>query len=164
MQSMTYFFCASLSNPAGGYIRWGTRLPPLILICSSPPEEVGVISHLIYPSALPFSHPCGTASRHPHDPRNTSGTPFQSRHNDGSHLSDLNRAVLHSHAVSFTSESYASSVNFPSAAGWQHSIETVSAFLSLEAYAFSPTGTHSMISPSRPITKLLLTETVLLPL
>ena len=26
----------------------GDWLPPLILICFSPPEEVGVISHLIY--------------------------------------------------------------------------------------------------------------------
>ena len=32
-----------LSNPAGGYID-GDWLPPLILICFSPPEEVG--SHL----------------------------------------------------------------------------------------------------------------------
>ena len=47
MQSMTYFFCASLQSCRKLY-QMGDWLPPLILICSSPPKEVGVISHLIW--------------------------------------------------------------------------------------------------------------------
>ena len=46
MQCMTYFFCASLQSCWRIY-QWGLT-PPLILICYSPPTEVGVISHLIY--------------------------------------------------------------------------------------------------------------------
>ena len=49
MQCMTYFFCASLQSCRRLY-QMEDWLPPLILICYSPPAEVGVISHLIFKS------------------------------------------------------------------------------------------------------------------
>ena len=72
---------------------------------------------------------------------------------------DLSLVPANITKIAFTVTIYdadVASVNFPVSSGIQHSMETVSLFLSFEAYAISLHGIHWMISPLIPMTKWLL--------